>query len=152
MTKSLFVALAFVAALLAACAGAPLRESAPESVLRAREAALIERDVEKILAMFADDAVVTTSSGRRLIGKDQIRVWVKDQSDRSQREEAGPRQRDGNKLSWAGKVYREDWQKLGASPLDVIQDAVIEGGKIKMFSTRFTPESASKLEAARRKK
>lgn len=102
--------------------------------------------------MFADDAVVTTSSGRRLIGKDEIRVWVKDQSDRSQREEAGPRQRDGNKLSWAGKVYREDWQKLGASPLDVIQDAVIEGGKIKMFSTRFTPESASKLEAARRKK
>jgi len=79
MTKSLFVALAFVAALLAACAGAPLRESAPESVLSAREAALIERDVEKILAMFADDAVVTTSSGRRLIGKDEIRVWVKDQ-------------------------------------------------------------------------
>ena len=152
MTKSLFVALVFVAALLAACAGTPLRESEPESVLRAREAALIERDVKKILAMFADDAVVTTSSGKRLIGKDQIRVWVKDQSDRSQREEAGPRQRDGSKLSWAGKVYRDDWQKLGVSPLDVIQDAVIEGGKIKMFSTRFTPDSASRLETARKKK
>jgi len=129
-----------------------LQDSEAESVLKAREHALIERDIEKIMAMFAYDAVVTTSSGRHLIGKEQIRVWVKDQTDRSQREEAGPRQRDGNKLSWTGKVYREDWQKLGVSPLDVIQDAVIEGAKIKAFNTRFTPESAARLNAARKKK
>lgn len=104
------------------------------------------------MALFANDAVVTTSSGRKLIGKNQIRVWVKDQIDRNQREEAGPRQRDGNKLSWAGKVYRDDWHRLGVSPLDVIQDAVIDGSKINAFNTRFTPQSAAKLGDARKKK
>jgi hypothetical protein len=54
-------------------------------------------------------------------------------------------------VSWSGKVHRDDWQKLGVSPLDVTQDAVVQGGKIKFFNTTFTPESGTKLEAARKK-
>jgi hypothetical protein len=123
-----------------------------ESVLKAREAALVGRDLDPILTLFADDAIVVTSSGRLLIGKEQIRVWVQDQVDRQQREEAGPRQMQGNKLYWPGKVYRDDWQKLGVSPLDVTQDAIIENGKIKFFSTTFSPDSWVRLEAARKKK
>lgn len=122
-----------------------------ESVLKAREAALAARDFEAIMGLFADDAVVVTSSGRLLIGKDQVRVWVQDQVDRRQREEAGPRYVQGNKFSWAGKVNRDDWQKLGVSPLDVMQDAIVQGGKIKFFNTTFARESAAKLEAARKK-
>ena len=123
-----------------------------ESVLKARETALVGRGLDAILTLFADDAIVVTSSGRMLIGKEQIRVWVQDQVDRQQREEAGPRQVHGNKLSWPGKVYRDDWQKLGVSPLDVTQDAIIQGGKIKFFSTTFAPESWVRLETARKKK
>ena len=123
-----------------------------ESVLKTREAALLRSDLDAIVALFADDAIIVTSSGRLLIGKEQIRVWVQDQVDRQQREEAGSRQMQGNKLSWPGKVYRDDWQKLGVSPLNVTQDAIIESGKIKFFSTTFTPESWVRLEAARKKK
>jgi hypothetical protein len=119
--------------------------------LKAREAALAARDVDTILGLFADDAVAVTSSGRLLIGKEQIRIWVQDQVDRRQREEAGPRQAQGSKVSWSGKVHHDDWQKLGVSPLDVTQDAVVQGGKIKFFNTTFTPESGTKLEAARKK-
>jgi hypothetical protein len=122
-----------------------------ESVLKAREAALVAHELDSVLGLFADDAVVVTSSGRLLIGKVQVRVWVQDQIERQQREEAGPRQTQGNKLSWAGKVYRDDWQKLGVSPLEVTQDAIVDGGKIKFFNTTFTPESGAKLEAARKK-
>jgi hypothetical protein len=122
-----------------------------ELVLKAREAALVGRDLEAILTLFADDAIVVTSSGRLLIGKEQTKVWVQDQVDRQQREEAGQRQIQGNKLSWPGKVYRYDWQKLGVSPLAVTQDAIIESGKIKFFSTTFTPESWVRLDAARKK-
>jgi hypothetical protein len=121
------------------------------SVLKGREAALAARDFDAILGLFADDAVVVTSSGRLLIGKEQVRVWVQDQVDRSQREEAGPRQAQGDKLSWAGKVFRDDWQKLGISPLDVSQDAIVRGGKIRFFNTTFMPESGAKLQAARKK-
>lgn len=123
-----------------------------ESVLKARETALAGRDLDRILTLFADDAIVVTSSGRLLIGKEQLRVWVQDQVDRQQREEAGARQVHGNKLSWPGKVYRDDWQKLGVSPLEVTQDAIIQGGKIKFFSTTFNPESWVRLEAVRKKK
>jgi hypothetical protein len=48
-------------------------------------------------------------------------------------------------------VYRDDWHKLEVSPLDVTKDAIIEGGKIKFFNITFTPESATRLQAARKK-
>jgi hypothetical protein len=120
--------------------------------LKTREAALMRSDLDAILTVFADDAIVVTSSGRLLVGKDQIKVWVQDQVERQQREEPGPRQMQGNKLSWPGKVSRDDWQKLGVSPLAVTQDTIIESGKIKFFSTTFTPESWVRLDAARKKK
>jgi hypothetical protein len=109
------------------------QDTQADLLLKAREAALAAGDLDAILHLFADDAIVVTSSGRFLIGKEQIRGWVQDQIDRRQREEAGSRYIQGNKLSWAGKVYREDWHKLGVSPLDVTQDAIIEGDKIKFF-------------------
>ena len=123
-----------------------------ESVLKAREAALVGGELDIILDLFSNDAIVVTSSGRLLTGKEQIRVWVQDQVDRQQREEAGMRQVHGNKLSWPGKVHRSDWQKLDVSPLNVTQDAIIQGGKIKFFSTTFAPESWVRLEIARTKK
>jgi hypothetical protein len=128
------------------------QDTQADSVLKAREAALAAGDLDAILRLFADDAIVVTSSGRFLIGKEQIRGWVQDQVERHQREEAGSRYTQGNKLSWAGKVYREDWHKLGVSPLDVTQDAIIQGDKIKFFNTTFAPESAARLQAARQKK
>jgi hypothetical protein len=45
-------------------------------------------------------------------------------------------------------VYRDDWHKLEVSPLDVTQDAIIEGGKIKFFNTTFTQESVVSLPTA----
>ncbi|MPY86580.1 MAG: DUF4440 domain-containing protein [Luteitalea sp.] len=124
---------------------------AAEDVLKAREAALDAGDADAVLRLFADDAIVVTSSGRLLIGKEQISAWVKDQVNRRQREEPGVRQAQGNKLSWAGKVHREDWQKLSVSPLEVRQDAIVAAGKIKFFNTTFVPESADRLGAARKK-
>jgi hypothetical protein len=122
-----------------------------DDVLQAREAALSSGDADAVLRLFADDAVVVTSSGRLLSGKEQIAGWVKDQVNRQQREEAGARQVQGSKLTWAGKVHRDDWKKLGVSPLDVRQDAIVDGGRIRFFNTTFVSESAERLEAARKK-
>jgi hypothetical protein len=106
---------------------------------------------EAVRAAVPDDALVVSSSGRLLQGRDQIRSWVQDQVERSQREEAGPRYQQGTKLSWPGKVYRDDWQQMGISPLEVTQDAIIREGKIHFFNTSFTPESAAQFQAARKK-
>jgi hypothetical protein len=123
-----------------------------ESVLKVREAALAAHDADAVMALFAEDAVVGTSSGRVLVGRDQIRVWVADQVDRQQREEPGTRQVQGKELAWSGKVHRDDWQKLGVSPLEVRQDAVIQDGKIRFFNTTFSAESWTRLDEARKKK
>lgn len=123
-----------------------------ESVLKAREAALLARDLAAVLNLFADDAIVVTSSGRIFVGREQIRSWVQDQVERGQREEAGPRYIQGAKLSWPGKVYRDDWLKMQISPLDVTQDAIIRDGRIRFFNTTFSPESAARFQAATKKK
>jgi hypothetical protein len=99
-----------------------------EAVLKARETALLARNVEAVLQQFAGDALVVSSRGWLLSGRDQIRSWVQDQVERSQREEAGPRYQQGTKRSWPGKVYRDDWQQMGISPLEVTQDAIIREG------------------------
>lgn len=122
-----------------------------EAVLKAREAALLARDLNAVLNLFAEDALVVTSSGRIFIGRERIKNWVQDQVERAQREEAGTRHMQGTKLSWPGRVYRDDWQKMGISPLDVTQDAVIQAGKIEFFNTTFTPGSAARFQAARKK-
>lgn len=71
--------------------------------------------------------------------------------ERSQREEAGHRYQQGTKLSSPGKVDRDDWQQMGISPLEVTQDAIIREGKIHFLNTSFTPESAARFQAARKK-
>ncbi len=48
-----------------------------ESVLKAREAALLARDLEATVNLFADDALVVSSSGRIFMGREQIRNWVR---------------------------------------------------------------------------
>lgn len=136
----------------AIAAAAPAKKVAQdaESVLTAREAALAARDLSGLLTLFADDAVVVASNGRLLSGREQIRPWLSEQVERRQREEAGPRASQGNKLTWQGKVYRDDWQKLGVSPLYVTQEAIVESGKIRFFNTTFTPESEARLRESRR--
>ena len=150
LTRNPHATVSIALALTLLSTAAWVQTPAGDTVLRARETALVAGDAAAVLRLFADDAVVATSSGRLLIGKDQIKSWVDDQVNRHQREEAGTRQLQGNKLTWAGKVYRDDWQTLGVSPLEVRQDAIVEGGKIKFFNTTFVSESAERLEKARK--
>jgi ketosteroid isomerase-like protein len=61
---------------LVVTASRPAAQSAEdETVLKARGTALLERNVEAVLQQFADDALVVSSSGRLLKGRDQIRIW-----------------------------------------------------------------------------
>jgi len=85
MGASQRVVLAIVVFAIAALSSLGAQGSDAESVLKARETALAARDFDAVLGLFADDAVVVSSSGRLLIGKEQIRVWVQDQVDRTKR-------------------------------------------------------------------
>ena len=93
--------------------GANAQGTNDESVLKAREEALMRSDFDSILTVFADDAIVVTSSGRLLIGTE---LWVKDQVDRHQREDTGPRQMPGNKLPGLGKYIGMTGKKWAFEP------------------------------------
>jgi hypothetical protein len=151
MMRWLLMVLLMLCTLAVTASRTEAQRAEDEAVLKARETALLERNVDAVLQQFADDALVVSSSGRLLQGRDQLRSWVQDQVERRQREEAGPRYQQGTKLSWPGKVYRDDWQQMGISPLEVTQDAIIREGKIHFFNTSFTPESAARFQAARKK-
>jgi hypothetical protein len=151
MMRWLLIAVLVLCTLVVTTSRPAAQRAEDEAVLTARETALLQRNVDAVLQQFADDALVVSSSGRLLGGRDQLRSWVQDQVERSQREEAGPRYQQGTKLSWPGKVYRDDWQQMGISPLEVTQDAIIREGKIHFFNTSFTPESAARFQAARKK-
>jgi hypothetical protein len=47
--------------------------------------------------------------------------------------------------------WRSCWQQMGIAPLEVTQDAIIREGKIHFFNTSFTPASAARFQAARKK-
>ena len=49
------------------------------------------------------------------------------------------------------RLPQDDWQQMGISPLEVTQDAIIRAGKLRFFNTTFTPESAARFQAARKK-
>jgi hypothetical protein len=42
-------------------------------------------------------------------------------------------------------IYREDWQRMGVSPLEVSQDAIVQDGTIRFLNTTFTMPGAGKL-------
>jgi ketosteroid isomerase-like protein len=91
MMRCLHVGLLVMLTCLAPIPRVDAQPAEREAVLKARETALLARDVGAVLPLFADDALVVTSSGRFLTGRDQIKTGVQDRGERGQREEAGPR-------------------------------------------------------------
>jgi hypothetical protein len=150
VSKSLLVVVG-VATLWAASGASAVAQTENRAleVVNTREEALLARDTEAVVATFADDATVRSSSGRNLTGTDEIRGWVQDQVERGQIEVAGRRQVFGERMSWTATTSRDDWQQLGVSPLQVIQEVVVRDGRIVSMVNTLTPESAARLEAAR---
>jgi hypothetical protein len=121
-----------------------------EAPLEARAQALRDRDVEAIVALFAGDATVRSSGGRISAGTDEIRAFTQDQVDRNQVEElVRPRAVEGDTVRWTVRVSRDDWRALGVDDLEVVQEAVVRGGRIHAFTNTFTPEAAARLGQAR---
>lgn len=119
----------------------------PLTVMQAYDVALSSGDVEAALALFAEDAVLDIRQGQ-LIGKEQIRTWLAQVVAQNSRIEVVDRQVEGDKVTWRTLFFRKDIESLQNEPLEANAEAVVQEGRIKSFSSLFTPEAQAKLDAA----
>lgn len=123
------------------------QEPDPLKVMEAYDLALNAGNVEGALALFADDAVLTTQQGQ-LVGKEQIRTWLERVVAQNSRVEPVNRQVNGDKVTWQSNFFRKDIASLSNEPLAANAEAVVQAGKIKSFSSILTDEAQAKLAAA----
>jgi LPXTG-motif cell wall-anchored protein len=123
------------------------QEPDPLKVMEAYDLALNEGNVDGALALFADDAVLTTQQGQ-LVGKEQIWTWLERVVAQNSRVEPVNRQVNGAKVTWQSNFFRKDIATLSNEPLAANAEAVVEAGKIKSFSSILTDEAQAKLAAA----
>jgi hypothetical protein len=134
-------------ALLGSASSVMAQELDPLTVMEAYDLALRAKDVEGALALFADDAVLTTRQGQ-FVGKEQIRTWLERLVTQNASIEVANRQVSGDKVTWDNQFYRADLASLSNEPLEAKAEATIEAGKIKTFSSILTDDSQAKLDAA----
>jgi hypothetical protein len=142
------LAIVMIALLLFALVGTVLaQEPDPLQVMEAYDLALNEGNVDGALALFADDAILTTQQGE-LVGKEQIRTWLERVVAQNSRVEPVNRQVSGDTVTWQSNFFRKDIATLSNEPLAANAEAVVQAGKIKSFSSILTDEAQAKLVAA----
>lgn len=147
MKKYLLVIVVAVTMLLVSAGTVLAQEPDPLAVMEAYDLALNAGDVDGALALFADDAVLTTRQGQ-FVGKEQIRTWLERLVTQNERIEVAGRAVAGDKVTWQNQFFRTDLPGLSNAPLEAQAEAVVEAGQIKTFSSILTDESQAKLDAA----
>jgi hypothetical protein len=97
----------------------------PDAVVRAYASARTSGDRDALLALFADDAVVTDRLGQRHAGRDEIRRLVHLASGRGQGLAITERRVNGDHVSWVEQAATPDQNFAFAV------DAIVQGGQIR---------------------
>lgn len=147
MNKHLLLIISATLLLFALTGTALAQAPDPLTVMEAYDLALEAKDIEGALALFADDAVLTTRQGR-FVGKEEIRTWLERLVTQNERIEVFGRQAAGDTVTWQNKFFRADLPALTGAPLEANAEATIIAGKIKTFSSVLTDDSQARLDAA----
>jgi uncharacterized protein (TIGR02246 family) len=139
---------AVLAVWLASAAGAAAQATDPAAVAIAFETALNAGDADALLALFADDAVITTQT-TTAAGREQVRAFLRGLvAARFRVESVADRRVAGATETHTALVSTEDWKRLGIAPLEATAEVVVRDGKIASFAVTYTPASLAKLRAA----
>jgi ketosteroid isomerase-like protein len=125
----------------------------PMTVVQAFNEASNSGDVERVLALFSDDAVIRTvpppppPSPEVSTGKQQVREWFEPQMPNLHVESRNMRA-SGDTVTWDATVSGDLFRQMGIDSFDVMAEAVVKGGKITSFTVTQTPEAVSKFQKA----
>jgi ketosteroid isomerase-like protein len=108
-------------------------------------------DVEGVLALFTDDAVVQNMpqpDGTGLYrGIDAIRAWFAPQIQRHLHVTSQNYQANGDTVTWETTLTEDELQAVGIESMDVTAEAVVRSGRIASFNITPTPEALRRFEA-----
>ncbi len=123
-------------------------DEAPLAVVHGFIAAMNASNAPAALALFADDGLIRT--GRRAhSGKTEVSYWLEEHAGLHMHMAVrGNPGVEGEKVVWTADVSRDDWERLGVSPVETSYEAVVQQGRIRSLSFVFNPEAEAKLRAA----
>jgi ketosteroid isomerase-like protein len=113
------------------------------SIIHAFDAAWNRRDVEAIMAFFADDAVLTQApsppGGGTYRGNEQIRGWVEPQLPGFHVDSRDFRA-SGDTVTWMSMLTGDLFRQMGFSePIEARGEAIVREGKITSLSVTNPP-------------
>ena len=111
----------------------------PVAVVKAFDAASNAGDLERLMALFTDDAVVRDRLGEVHTGKQQIREWYQPQMGHFHVASRNHRV-TGNTVTWEATLTGDMVRQMGSDAIEDTAEAIVQGGKI----TSFVPSIAAR--------
>ncbi len=125
----------------------------PESVVRAWDDKLNAHDVEGVVALFTDDAVVRIEppppppTPGTFTGKEPIRQWAEGLVQGFHGEPTNFR-RDGDRVMWDWTISADIYSQLGVEQATGTGELVMQGDKAKSFTATNSQETLAQIQAA----
>jgi len=119
----------------------------PLSVALAFGEAENAHDLERIVALFAEDAVLVNPNGT-FTGRDQIRELYRAVFAGNIQAVGRAYQVRGDQITFISAATSDDFVRMGVAPLDLRIDATVRDGLIRRWVVSPTPEAAAKLQQA----
>jgi hypothetical protein len=147
-----YIVVSLLAATLALSVTVRAQEGDTAAVFSQLADALNGGDVDAAMELVADDAVLTfvpdVMGTGPITGRDRIRAWYEGLVAQHIRAEPGNLQVDGNRVTWTNKVWLDDFEALGITPVEYTGEGVVEEGKIKSYTETMTDVSLAEFQAA----
>jgi limonene-1,2-epoxide hydrolase len=116
------------------------------SIIRAFQHAVNAEHVDAALALFADDAVVSNTLGRRFIGKHRIRSLIQTNVDAGNHFVPEDLQALGDGVTWNVTESNSIYKKLGLNLVEMTTVVVVQEGRIKSWTTYFPLDTLARIE------
>jgi uncharacterized protein (TIGR02246 family) len=120
----------------------------PASVLKRYVESLNAGDLETALALWAEDGVLTNTRGRRYVGHENLRPFIRQNISRKIKQEPEAVQTIGDKVSWINRESNESYRKLNVAPVQQNSEIVVRGGRIVSWVNYFPSSEIAKIEQA----
>jgi len=123
-------------------------QAKPEEIALQLADAVNAKDLESALALFTEDAVVTSASPEPFVGKEGIQIWLEGMFADNFHLEAEIVEVNEDVIIERDVITMDSLTALGISQLEGESEIALQDGKIKTINFTFTDESLVKLQAA----
>jgi ketosteroid isomerase-like protein len=120
----------------------------PDEVALLLAEAVNAGDLEQALALFAEDAVVTSVSPEPFRGKTQIQGWLEGMIADDFELQAEIAEVSGNKVVEQDTMTMDSMSFFGIEPLTGTSELVVENGKIQTLNFSFSEETLDDMQSA----